>query len=412
MTGANSPRRMWWLLVGFASCYFALGAFYPRLLIFVGVNHFGVWFLDSYAILASNDAIGIGRDPYLYNPLDPFGRAHVYSHWWLHLRDLGLTRADNFRVGAGFILAFFIAAIGRLRPRDPREVLWYLAILCSSPVVLALNRANNDLVIFALLAPVVPGLLSPHRWVRMLPVLLIALAAGLKFYPAIAGLILFAGANPREVRQRLLAGGVALALVAVDLWHDVALRNGGAPKAEGLMTFGAPNLLAALGLTGWPAILVGMALAAAATLVLLRTKPFAEWKIAADEQADWLSFALGATLLVGCFFTGRNFAYRWVFALWLAPLLWRLPRDSRTPAALRRLAMGTAVLLGVTLWVDPVASCLLGFFRNRIASESLLRWADRVFLFEQPVTWALFVCLLGFVVHFARTGLRTLLARE
>ena len=123
----------------------------------------------------------------------------------------------------------------------------------------------------------------------------------------------------------------------------------------------------------------------------------------------WWSFVLGATLLTGCFFAGTNFGYRWIFALWLAPLLWRLPCDETAPAGVRRLARWTRGLLVFALWADPALSALLAHLTGRgVPCAPLERWAAIFFACEQPVIWALFACLLAFLTHFVREGLRTL----
>ena len=44
---------------------------------------------------------------------------------------------------------------------------------------------------------------------------------------------------------------------------------------------------------------------------------------------------VGAALLTGCFLAGTSYGYRWIFALWLAPLLWRLPPPNWKPHAPR-----------------------------------------------------------------------------
>jgi hypothetical protein len=74
----------------------------------------------------------------------------------------------------------------------------------------------------------------------------------------------------------------------------------------------------------------------------------------------------------------------------------------------RRLAGVTSVLLIFALWLDPATSVVLGNFQGKATGETIMRWADRVFLCEQPLTWALFACLLGFLAHFTRSGVRTL----
>jgi len=401
MTASLWSRRRWCTFVVISAVYFASFAFYPGLFLIVGVNHYGVWFLDSFAILASNDALARGLDPYGPNALDYFNRPHVYSHWWLGLGKLGLTRADNFWLGLSLVVAFLAAVAARLRPREPREVLWYWVVLCSSPVLLAVERANNDLVVFVLLAPVVPCLLHANRWVRLLPVALIAVAAGLKFYPGIAGLVLLAGSDVREVRGRLGIAVVALAVVGINLIPDLAQFSGLAPRANGLMTFGSVHLFEAVGAFGWRATALGLSTAMAIGGVFVRYRVFAGWEIAEADRADWLAFTLGAVLLAGCFFTGTNFGYRWVFALWLAPLLWRLPRDVRAPKSVRRLATLTGALLVWVLWADGIASAMLARFSGTVPAGTLMKWADIFFMLEQPLHWGFFATLLGWLTHFA-----------
>jgi hypothetical protein len=132
------------------------------------------------------------------------------------------------------------------------------------------------------------------------------------------------------------------------------------------------------------------------------------WAIAPEDRAVWLSFVLGAVLLTGCFFTGTNFAYRWIFALWLAPLLWTLPRDPRAPVAVRRWAAATAALLLFVIWTDGFAAATFYAIHESAPPGAIMRWADRFHLLEQPLTWAFFVGLLGFLAHFARDSLRAL----
>lgn len=410
--GRLSPRVLWWLLAGLTIGWFGAFALFPDMFFRLGVNHFEVWFLDTFAILASNDAVTLGLDPSASNPLDYLRRPHVYSHWWLHLRDLGLTRADNLWVGLVVVLGFLAAALAWLRPRQPGALLWYAAVFFSSPVLLALDRANNDLVVFILLAVVVPCLTSPHRPVRFLAAVPIAIAAGLKFYPAIAGLVLLAAPDARELRGRLLLAVGLLAVVAISIAPDLARASVLVPKAEGLMTFGAINLLEAAGLGGWRAAVAALGFVVVAVGGFWRSGFFKAWRIAPADRAAWLGFVLGAALLTGCFFAGTNYAYRWIFAVWMAPLLWSLPRDRAAPSGVRRLAGLTAGLLVFALWSDAVASAVLAHFTGQIPTAEVVRWANGFFLLEQPVIWAFFACLLGFLAHFSREGVRTLWARS
>jgi hypothetical protein len=409
MSLRNHPGILRGMLVALTIAWGILFALRPELFFNIGVNHLGVWFLDAFAILAANDAVARGLDPHLPNPLDYLHRPHVYSHWWLGLQSLGLTRAHVLPLGWAFVASFLTAALAWLRPRSLREVGWYVCVLLSPPVMLSLDRANNDLVVFALLALVVPCLGSPSRWLRLAAAVPIAVAAGLKFYPAVAGLVLLADPDPVEARRRVLFAGVLLAAVGINLAPDLIHLANVVPRAEGLMTFGATNLLEFIGLPGKWSLAAGLALAAIGAGLFLRAGIFDGWSITAEHRPAWLGFIVGSSLITGCFFTGTSYAYRWIFAVWMAPLLWQLPRNPAAPRRIRRLAGLTAALLFYVLWADAVASAVIARFMDRIPPLELVRWADRFFLLEQPVVWAFFICQTGFLAHFVRTELAPLL---
>ena len=105
---------LWLILVVLAG--YGLFVLLPTVQRKLGIFDEGRWFLDSYAILASSDAVQAGLDPAQLNPLDPLHRPHSYSGWWFVLGKLGLTRADNFLLGGSCVLAFLAVALAGLRP--------------------------------------------------------------------------------------------------------------------------------------------------------------------------------------------------------------------------------------------------------------------------------------------------------
>ena len=408
-----SPGQLRWALVAVVAVWFGGFALWPAAFPYVGVNHYGVWFLDAFAILASNDAVARGLDPYVPNPLDYFNRPHVYSPWWLELHRIGLGRAEILAVGWTLTVGFLAAALSRLRPQSLCEVGWYALIVGAPPMLLGVNRANNDLLIFVLLTPVVTCMFDARRTVRLFAVVLIALAAGLKFFPAAAGLVLLASVrgDAKEIRARLALAALALVLVAANIAPNLPQVVGILPKAEGLMTFGAVNLPASLGVPAGIARWIGLACAAGWVTAVWRARWTEQWRIAPEMQAAWLGFVLGGVLLTGCFLTGTNYGYRWVFGIWLAPLLWKLWRDPAAPLAVRRWARITAGLLVFSLWADALLSTLLRLARPWVSPEMAWRIADTFFALEQPLTWAFFAGVLVFLTHFVREGLGALLGR-
>eukprot|EP01035_Chromulina_nebulosa_P067703 gene67703-92757_t len=87
----------------------------------LGLNHYDLWFADSYAVLAAVDAQRAGIDAITSNPLDLLHRPHSYTDWWYALGPTGLTRDDNFLVGAAWVLAFLVVTWLTVRPPDSRS---------------------------------------------------------------------------------------------------------------------------------------------------------------------------------------------------------------------------------------------------------------------------------------------------
>lgn len=359
----------------------------PDWLSYIGIRHFGVWFIDSYAILASNDALARGLDVYAANPLDYFGRPHVYSPWWLGLGKLGFTRTDNFWLGLTLGLAFLAVAVDWLRPRTWGELSWSLAVLLSPCILMTVERANNDLVLFLLLTPVVPCLLAEHRGWHA------------------ASLLLLTPGTTREVRWRVAGGVLALAIVIASIASSYLRVRNLLPPVDGPMNFGAIHALTRPGLGG---LLPGLIAAGLIVAAWWRADIFRGWTIPRAMRRRWLHGVLGMAVLCGCFFASTNFAYRWVFALWIAPWLWWVARAIEAPRAVRRLARTTMGLLVAALWIDPLTLGVLTQWLAPLPEPLVARTANLVYGAEQPLVWALFVCLLGFLTEFLRNSWRPL----
>ncbi|MFM9080653.1 MAG: glycosyltransferase 87 family protein, partial [Opitutaceae bacterium] len=180
---------------------------FPRVLPLLGLNTDGRWFIDSAAILAASDAVRTGTDPWLPNPLDAYGRPHCYSGWWLGLAATGLTREDNFLLGSLWGAAVLGSAFLLLRPASVTRAAVVAAALLSPPVLLAVNRANNDLVVFAVLVAGLGWLKQDTAPRSGAFAGAVAIATGLKFYPIVAAAaFLLRKPTPRAWRLTLMAG--------------------------------------------------------------------------------------------------------------------------------------------------------------------------------------------------------------
>jgi hypothetical protein len=381
----------------------------PEFFWYAGIQHYDVWFADTLALLASNDAVAQGLNPYAPNPLDFFGRPHVYSHWWLGLRHLGLTRADISWLGPLIVVAVVTLACWRLRPRNGWQFFQALLLLLSSPLLLALERANNDLIIFIILFPLAALLTSKHDALRWLAVALIATSAGLKYYPAAASLVLISPSLPGNRPARIAVGCVLLAVTAWSVAPDLAIFGPLAPQASGWLSFGAAAGLAELGIHGAAATIVVVGTFLVTVLLGWRASARADGSPAAQAAPTpqslraHLTFVVAAALLVGCFLTSANFAYRFIFAVGLVPWLWHAGAEITGRRRLARVTMG---LLLLVLWQSTLFTWGLLACRGLLTRANIDDVVRYCFVAGQPATWILMGCLVFFLTDFVRGSLR------
>jgi len=387
--------------------YYLLLVLCPVMFDWMGLVHLGRWFLDSFAILASSDFAALGHDPHQANPLDPMRRPHVYSDWWLGFAALGITRAHNFWVGGAFVAAFFLLAFAILRPRSGPEAGWYLLFLCAPPAMVAVERANNDLVIFCLLAWVPLLLADGRRWVRWCSLVPLLLATGLKFYPAVAGLLLLDGKR-REACWRAGVGVVLLGLLFAGLYENIRVIQPLVPAPGGANGLGGRNIFL---LAGQGSMSAGVCMLAVLVLGVWACRPMRLWagiSVKDGMRRDWLLFALGSAVLCGCFFAGTSYYYRMIFGVMLAPLTWRLLQKNAMPRASRTWVKSFALLLVFMMWGDAFLYFGLVGLRGTISMPvfgGVMRGVEYV---REAVTWAFMFYLAGFLMRFTRDAWRNL----
>jgi hypothetical protein len=363
----SRPRRIFQVgLFGLAAAVgYTVLVWRPVVMTALGVEPpAGWWFVDTYALLAASDMAALGLDPYVPNPLDLLGVPHWYSDWWFLIGHLGLTRFDVYWLGAGVVGLFLASAILVLRPRNGSEALVAWLALCSPPVILGVNRANADLLIFSIMALLGLALASPRRWVWWQGPWLVALAAGLKFYPIVVGLILVLVARPRrEVWASLAVMTLLVLAVAMSVSDAIARALPLLMSPEGFFSFGSSALFTLAGLSPpaakWAAWMAGALVA----LGWLRRTPVPPAALPGHEK---MAFGLGALIVVGCFFAGVSYSYRLVFLLLMLPLLWTWSRAAgvHSGAGPARLVLGLTLPL---VWIDGLACATIN-----------LGWAQRM----------------------------------
>ncbi len=340
-------------------------------------------FADLRTITGGAESYALGFDPMVANPGDPWQRVMNYPRVWQALFLLHIDQSDTTWLGLT-IIALFVAGLFLFMPRlDRGATLLLFAALCSPAVMLAVERGNNDLAVFFLVA------LALFLLPRSLPVAIAALLGGvlLKLFPLFALMVLL-----REPPRRLLGyAGVAVGLVVIYLGltiDDLRLMQQGVLKGT-LLSFGIgvfPQFhgegseidLAALRAAAWSRVV------ALAGVGYLLSRRFC--LIAAAEGAALDAFRAGAGIYLGTFLLGQNWDYRLTFLLLTLPQLFVWVQVATLPGRLLAGATLTALLL--SLW-----SLLLfpGFAAPTAALANYLN-------LDEALNWALFAGLLWLLI--------------
>jgi decaprenyl-phosphate phosphoribosyltransferase len=245
----------------------------------------------------------------------------------------------------------------------------------------AVERANMDLVIFALLglAAVVWRSRAPAAHI-VSPLLVLAAAVG-KIYPAIA-LAAFLISGSRRAAATALAGGAVFFGYAIVTSDDIAAVARTAPQGE-QYSFGARILLArayhvvSANSAQWaPAAAQLVAAGAVLVLAWLVWRRARRLSLGATRgtrgtrgdsvvPARLLAFYFGALLYLGCFALVNSYDYRLVFLLLAMPQLFAWVNGGG-PAA-RLAAIGVVVVL-LQLWVSALSGPLY-------LADELVSWA-------------------------------------
>lgn len=389
------------ILVSSGVCLFCW--LYPELMESAGMGPIDNWFMDTNAVLGAMEAQWRGLDPWSYNDISG---PHWYSHWWFWLGWAHPTKTDTVWVGPLVSASTFIVAWIVTRPRTALELRWALVVLCSAPLMLGFHRANADMLLFSLLTLCVPAMLSRHPFWRILGApLVIALATGLKYYPATAGLILLAVRPPRDRNLALAAAAGLLVLTGLSVGPDLVHYTNNVPTT-GFYTFGAAALFQAADVPDPLVPVISLSFLILTGWVIRQRAGLCAWSPSPAQRADYLRFILGAVILLGCFVTTVNYVYRWVFLIGMIPFLCRL-EAARTNLPLHNLQVATRLLIGVALWAEIPVVTLLNVIKP--TQEVIDLWEDWTTGFLQIVTWSLFACLSGWLTHFTVAEGRALL---
>ena len=332
-------------------------------------------FADLRNITSAVDCQHAGYDPLVNDPCDPWHRPMNYPRIWLILFS-AIHAQQNYTVLVGFCLAaaFYVSLLWFVGAINAYEGGLYAVLVCSPAAMLAVERGNNDLIIFILLSVALLTLRQSGK-VRWFSYLLIGFCSLLKLYPFFAYLL--------AVRERpRLALGILLTSFLLFVLYLLCIKNDLREIASALPrsysdSYGSHVLFDRLQAAHLPvhaklaSLLAALGVAGAADMARRRTP--------SPVLNSWNSESLlaSAALYTGTFAFGNNWNYRLIFLLFAVPALLQL---AGTKSYYTRYSLALLAALVVSFWLAP-------------------NMDNAHFLIKQIANWMLFAGLLVLLFH-------------
>jgi hypothetical protein len=346
-----------------------------------GVPSMTPQFLDSYNISTAVETLHGGRDPLVMNLGDPYHRPMNYPRVWLYLFSAAGITPGNVSTAAVLLCVSYLACVSFLiaQTRHAVDALILLIASLSISPMLAMERGNNDMVVFSL---IFVACFVTNRYLKSG---LYSAAALLKFFPLIAMII---DAMRRPIKERMLAILPILLVVTLILlqWRDLVLIRHGTPVSRS-MSYGTLSLQADLlhktarwgflSSMGWTVVIECWLIGALAIRKAWGNLWELDTSISSSKFAE--SFSVFGAIYVFTYAIGSNWDYRLIFLLPTLPLAMEMARG------VRHRPWAVAYLVSV------------GIAENSIALET--SWGTMP---GHVATFVVFILLLTMLTHQAR----------
>ncbi len=342
-------------------------------------------FADMRVITAGAECIRLGYDVLIENPCDPWQHLMNYPRIWSIFAFWGINQSHTVVLGILCGLLFFVLTFVTIERLNYLESLFYTLILCSPSVMLAVERGNNDLIIFILLALGLLVIKGKNLIWRSFGYVLILLSAILKLYPIFA-LTSSLKEKKRDFILIFIAISIAFAIYVIGNIESLSLVSKATPRST-LLSYGSKVIfdviLLKIGnlskifsedqIAKITQIVAPLIYVLGIFIVLFTAYVLAKRGGDLYEEESPLginkidAFRIGTSIYSGTFLIGNNWDYRLIFLLFTIPqiLAWI---KSRSPLS----AIAGLALVGI------------------ISTSWLSNRSSDFFYLDEPINWLLF----------------------
>ena len=287
-------------------------------------------FADWTVIVNANLCLEKGFDVFIKNPCDPWGRKHVYGEILLYLPFIDVLKKFYlfyFPIIMNFLFIYIFISFFNYK-KSLKNYTFFFFVL-SAPFLLAVERANNDILIFLIIFLVSKyrSLLTSH--------ILILLGVLSKFYPVCFGIIFLFKKEIKKILINLLLLSLFISIFIFFQFESlIKIFNTQTQFSAGnVYAFSFQSLIKTIGYfqlvedLKWVKtfFIVGFLLIPFLLIVYLFTSKNNHFfrEIFTNNIFENRIYIISSITLISCYFVIENIFYREIFFLGLIPWLLR-----------------------------------------------------------------------------------------
>ena len=284
-------------------------------------------FPDLHVLLSAIDAHYQGINVFKENPLCYFKIPHVYSNAWFSFHYLGFSDEHRFLIG---IVTLFIFGVAVSWLSKWKTFLFFL-FLCSPAVLLAVERCNNDVILFLMLLLTAKLAFDKNNKSHIIAHLILFFCTALKYYPVAFSFIFLLRNDDLKFKFRNLVVHIVFFFVWIFLsWQNLQLQKHIIPDPGYAWSFGiSPMLTLFAHLTG-SKVLSFVFLTFLSLLVIYSASTLFN-KIdffCSDNKSEpcfaQALFVGGTMVLVFCYLVKTSFDHRMIYFAFCFPFFTKL----------------------------------------------------------------------------------------
>lgn len=279
-------------------------------------------FPDLHVLLSAIDAHFQGINVFKENPLCYFKIPHVYSNAWFLFHYLGFSDEHRFFIGIVTLIIFSSTAAWLSK----KKLFLFSLFLCSPAVLLAVERCNNDIILFLMLLLTAKLTLSENNKLQIIAHLILIFCTALKYYPIAFCIIFLLRNDDLKIKLRNLTIHFVFFFVWIFCsWEILQLQKHIIPDPGYAWSFGISPMFTLLAhLTGSKVISFVFLTSLSLLFIYFTFNFFNKIDFFCDDNKsipcfDRVLFVGGTMVLVFCYLVRTSFDHRMIYFAFCFP---------------------------------------------------------------------------------------------